>query len=226
LFLGRSGEIKNLRHSSVAIAFFTSNRSRERSAHKRRKKERSPMFTLTLKSLSLVSLSILLAACSGTTAPETAQSSSAVHANEPVADITGTYVFDLEHSEVAGPIKQDCALKANGDAAKQAACYNEVNEEAGREKIRFSKLPEGGRSLYTSFGVEPNKTEIVWLEVPLELASDGPGHVLAKVAGPANGPHAAQFGKSNINTLRIEVINAKSIAMTDPKKGRLVFNKE
>ena len=60
------------------------------------------------------------------------------------------------------------------------------------------------------------------------LGKEGPnqGHVLAKVAGKATGEHAEQFAKSSINQMRIDVIDAKTIAMNDPKKGRLVYTKE
>ena len=62
--------------------------------------------------------------------------------------------------------------------------------------------------------------------MPVELAADGPGRVLAKVRGAAKGDHASQFAKANVNVMRIEVVDARTIAMNDPKKGRLVFSKE
>ena len=36
----------------------------------------------------------------------------------------------------------------------------------------------------------------------------------------------AAFAKASINVMRIEVVDGRTIAMTDPKKGRLVYSKE
>ena len=62
--------------------------------------------------------------------------------------------------------------------------------------------------------------------MPVEIAADGPGHVLAKIVGKPNGEHADRFAKSGTTSMRIDVVDARTIAMTDPKKGRLVFSKE
>jgi len=192
------------------------------------------MKTSTIKSALLTSSILCLAgaafamqACSGAPSADTqGQNASAVHAaSEPAADLSGTWVFDIDSSEVAASFKDMCAKKSNGDATKQAACWNEIHEEAGHEKIRFTKSGDSGQSVWRSFGAFGAK-EIVFVEVPVDLAADGQGHVLAKVAGKATGEHAEQFAKSSINQMRIDVIDAKTIAMNDPKKGRLVYTKE
>jgi hypothetical protein len=92
------------------------------------------------------------------------------------------------------------------------------------EKIRFAK-DAAGHTVWTSFESD-GKQESVFVEVPVELAADGPGQVLAKVSGSPKGEHAAQFAKASINVMRIEVVDGRTIAMTDPKKGRLVYSKE
>jgi hypothetical protein len=179
---------------------------------------------VTLVTLALASTSLV--ACAGTAAPESSnQNASAVRKDEPAADLSGTWVFDLESSDVAGPFRQRCASQSAGNAAKQVACWNEISAEAKLEKIRFSKPAEGGRATWTSFAVD-GKSEVVFLELPVELAADGPGHVLAKVVGKPTGERADQFANANMNAMRIEVVDAHTIAMTDPKKGRLVFSKE
>lgn len=175
---------------------------------------------------SLVTLALVSVACAGTAAPESSnQSASAMRAGEQAADLSGTWAFDLESSEVAAPLHEKCASQSAGDATKQAACWKEISAEAKLEKIRFSKPSEGGRAIWTSFGVD-GKSEVVFVELPVELAADGPNHVLAKVVGKPTGEHAPQFAKSSMNAMRIEVVDAHTIAMTDPKKGRLVFSKE
>ena len=82
-----------------------------------------------------------------------------------------------------------------------------------------------GHSQWSSFASDP-KGEIMFLSVPVDLSADGPNRVIAKVAGEAKGKQAPQFAKSNINQVRIEVVDAHTIAMLDPKKGRLVYSKE
>jgi len=171
---------------------------------------------------------LLLGACASNATPETTDqhSSAVVQANAPAADITGTWVFDLEASDVAKPIREKCAAQANGDQAKQQACWSEISTEAKQEMIRFSK-PEGstGRAVWSSFA-ENGKNEVLFLEVPVDLSADGTGHVLAKIAGTPKGMQAEMFSKGSTNQMRIEVVETgKTIAMHDPKKGRLVYTK-
>ena len=130
----------------------------------------------------------------------------------------------LAASDVAAPLSERCAKSSNDDAAMAMACWSEIATQAAMEKIRFTK-DGSGHTVWTSFESD-GKQESVYVEVPLELAADGPGHVLAKVSGAPKGEHAAQFAKASINVMRIEVVDVRSIAMTDPKKGRLVYSKE
>lgn len=180
-----------------------------------------------LLSLGLLSLATVLGACASAPSDATlaASSSAASTASEArPSELAGTWGFVLAASDVAAPIRARCAKDSSGDATKAQACWNEVAAEAANEKIRFS-TDAAGHTVWTSFGSEGAK-EIVFVEVPVELAADGPGHVLAKVSGAPKGDHAAQFAKASVNVMRIEVVDARTIAMNDPKKGRLVFAKE
>ncbi len=186
---------------------------------------------LTLARLSLLSvatLSISLAACAGSTTNDAAlgssASSSTAAAAEPVTDLSGTWAFVLAASDVAAPIRERCAKSSNGDAAKSKACWSDIATQAAMEKIRFTK-DASGKTVWTSFESDGTK-ESVYVEVPVELAADGLGHVLAKVSGAPKGEQAASFAKASINVMRIEVVDDRTIAMTDPKKGRLVYSKE
>lgn len=168
-------------------------------------------------------------ACASNAVPETTDpNASAVRAAEPAADISGTWVFDLEASDVAAPIRAKCAAEAKGDNAKQAACWDEISAEAKQEMVRFSKI-ENGRATWSSFASDGNK-EVLFLEAPVSLSSDGTGHVLAKVAGPAKGQQAEMFAKSSTKQIRIDVVNEKApdmkIVINDPQKGRLVYSKQ
>ena len=158
------------------------------------------MKILSLGLLSLVSFA--LAACSG-----------AATTAEPAADLV-----------VAGPLRERCDKSSGGDAAKSKDCMFEIATQAAKEKIRFSR-DNAGHTVWTSFEADGGK-EVVYAQVPVELAADGPGRVLAKVAGAPSGEMAEKFTQSSTNQMRIEVVDARTIAMTDPKKGRLVYAKE
>jgi len=182
----------------------------------------------TTLSLAVLCSLFSLAACAGSTANDGSLASSSASSTaaqaEPAADLSGTWGFVLAASDVAAPLRERCAKSSNDDASKSKACFDEVDAQAKKEKIRFSK-DASGKTVWTSFETDGAK-ESVYVEVPVELASDGPGHVLAKVAGPPTGQHAASFAKASINAMRIEVVDARTIAMNDPKKGRLVYAKE
>jgi hypothetical protein len=183
---------------------------------------------LSLGVLSLAALSISLAACASSTANDTplgsSASSSTARKSEPAADLSGTWTFVLAASDVAAPIRDRCAKSSNNDEAKSKACWSEITTQAAMEKIRFAK-DAFGHTVWTSFESDGAK-ESIYVEVPVELTADGPGHVLAKVAGAPKGEQAAAFAKSSINVMRIEVVDGRTIAMNDPKKGRLVYSKE
>jgi hypothetical protein len=76
------------------------------------------------------------------------------------------------------------------------ACYAEAREEASHEKIRFTKV-ENGVTTYTAFDDEGGGKEKVW--VSMKVAPE---------------------------KLHVEVVDAKTLAITDPQKGRLVFTKQ
>ena len=175
---------------------------------------------------AVLGLSLLAAACASSSANDAtlgASASSATATRAEPAALTGTWAFAIGASDVAAPLRERCKQSSH-DATKVEACWSEIETEAAQEKIRFA-TDGAGHTVWTSFAKDGTK-ESVFVEVPVELASDGPGHVLAKVAGAPKGDRAAEFAKASINVMRIEVVDAKTIAMTDPKKGRLVFTKE
>jgi hypothetical protein len=173
-----------------------------------------------------VSLAACVFGCTANAVPEsTDHNSSAVRASEPTADISGTWMFDLDASDVAAPIREKCAAEAKGDTTKQTACWNEISAEAKQEMVRFSKIDQNGHAIWSSFASD-GKKEILFLEAPVNLSNDGSGHVLAKVAGPAKGQQAEMFAKSSTSQIRIDVVNDKVIVINDPKKGRLVYSKQ
>ena len=181
-----------------------------------------------MKTLSLGLFALVLVACSGAATPDTAggataTSTQASSADQP-AELAGTWGFVLASSDVAGPMRERCDQSSGGDAAKSKECMTEIATQAAKEKIRFSK-DSAGHTVWTSFETSGGK-ETVYVQVPVELAADGPGRVLAKVAGAPSGEMAEKFKQSSTNAMHIEVVDAHTIAMTDPRKGRLVYAKE
>jgi hypothetical protein len=180
----------------------------------------------TPSALGLLALASLLAACAS--APDAPGGSTATTAQattaDPAADLSGTWGFVLASSDVAGPVRERCDKSSGGDAAKAKECLAEITAQAAKEKIRFSK-DAAGHVVWTSFETDGGK-ELVYVQVPVELATDGPGRVLAKVAGTPQGEMAEKFKQSSTNAMVVEVVDARTIAMTDPRKGRLVYTKE
>jgi len=170
------------------------------------------------------------AGCASASGPDSLQSSAGstqgaqtAEASASAADLAGTWDFALAASDVAAPLREECARSSGGDAAKADACFGEIATQASKEKIRFAKAANG-TVVWTSFETD-GKTENVYVEVLLAIAADGPGHVLAKAAGAPKGPMAERFAKASPTAMRIELVDPRTIAMNDPKKGRLVYTK-
>lgn len=185
---------------------------------------------LSLGLLSLVSLSTLLAACASSSANDgtlgAASSQQSAAAAPAPAALSGTWVFALASSDVAKAVDEGCTAESGDDAALARACRDKIRTQSLREKIRFAQ-DESGHTVWTSFESDAgNANEKIYVAVPVELASDGPGHVLAKIAGTPKGEMAERFAARGPNVMRIELIDARTIAMVDPKKGRLVYTKE
>ena len=166
----------------------------------------------------LLSVLLLTTACaSSTSGTEDPTGKATQNVTTSAAALEGTYVFVLAQSDVAGPLKEQC----KGDAA----CWSEIENEAKTEKIAFVKGPND-QMTWRSFGVKEGKEEL-FLELPITLAADGPKAFIGSAAGPAKGAQAAKAAEQLAKTtMRIEIVDDKTIAMNDPKKGRLVFSKE
>jgi hypothetical protein len=180
--------------------------------------------------MSAVGCALVLAAsaCSAPT-PERSTSetsATALTGGDSAEALSGTWAFVLDASDVAAKVRAECTKKFATDAAKSAACYDEVKQEGATEKIRFSK-DASGRSLWTSFGQKGDKVEL-FLEIPVDLTSENAKSVLGKVAGAPRGMQAEDAAPHMpVGTImHFEIVDDSTIAMSDPHKGRLVFHKE
>lgn len=170
--------------------------------------------------LSFAAAAAFVACASSSGSDATARAAASSGRIEPHAALSGTWGFVLASSDVAKDVRERCAR----EHATSDACWNEIATEAAREKIRFT-TDASGHTSWRSFAQE-GAEEILFVEVPIELSEGDPGWVIAKVAGEAHGERAKKFATSGIDSMRIEVVDAKTIAMIDPTKGRLVFAKE
>ncbi|MCA9584441.1 MAG: hypothetical protein KC657_03700, partial [Myxococcales bacterium] len=68
-------------------------------------------------------------------------------------------------------------------------------------------------------------SEELYLEAPVELTSAGGNAIDARVAGEAAGSMAKAHALPVGTTLRFELVDSSTIALLDPKKGRLVYHR-
>jgi hypothetical protein len=161
----------------------------------------------------------VLAACASAAEPP----SSPVASPIDTLRAGGTFGFVLAESDPGKRLQAKCATDHPGDAAGAAACYDAVKVEADREGIRFS-LDAQGRLVWTSYGAEDGKP-VSYVEGPLEPSLDKDGSINAK---QLERPHGLQVDAKNFPVdavLRFQVIDADTVVMPDPHKGKLVFRR-
>ncbi len=160
-------------------------------------------------------------------AGETSEALSASSMTTPALDVLktgGTFVFALDESHPAQRFHDECNAESGGDAAKAGACYSHIQEEAGREGIRFATNADG-QLVWTSWVVSDGK-ELALLEVALAVTAEGDHVILGRPVGAARGTQAGSLPTAPNKLLRFEVPDATTVAMVDPDpaKGRLVFH--
>jgi hypothetical protein len=173
----------------------------------------------------LLSSVFVLAACgsAGNDASDATRSASPQDA--PTDAVTmmrtgGTFAFALDESDPASSFREGCKQSQPSDPA---ACYAHIRDQGAKEKISL-KL-DGTRVVFSSFGPEDDGVETVWIEVALDLAADGTRFVLGTPNGSFKGAWAEKLASRPRTALRFEMVDATTIAMIDPKKGRLVYHK-
>jgi hypothetical protein len=172
---------------------------------------------------------ISLVACSAseptssTTATGPAKTSSVAESasGSPVAALTsgGTYWFVFDESDIADAVKRDCAHRF-ADRSAADACVDRIRKAGDQEGFRLSGSDPTGL-VWSSFGVTGG-TEEVYLEVPLAVARVEGSLVEVHPIGPARGTRLPQAGRAP-QKLVFEVLDARTIAMVDADKGRMVF---
>jgi hypothetical protein len=135
----------------------------------------------------------------------------------------GTFMFSLDESDPSARFHEQCTSESGGDSAKAEACYAHVREVGSNEGMRFA--PDSDRHVvWTSFGREDGK-EVVYIEGPLAVAADGDHAVVTSFASAPRGPQLAGEKDWASQKIRIEMPDATTLVMRDPRKGKLVFHK-
>ncbi|HEY8091660.1 MAG TPA: hypothetical protein VIF09_27530 [Polyangiaceae bacterium] len=187
---------------------------------------------------SLFSAAVLvlsgLPACSASQGPDSTSlaTSTAAETATPAAGATsalellrqgGTFMFSLDESDPSVMQHERCASESGGDKAKADACYAHVRDVGSGEGMRFA-LDAGGRVVWTSFGHEDGK-EVVFVEAPLNVSADGEHAVLSSFAAAPKGPQLKDEKDWASAKIRIELPDATTMVMKDPRKGKLVFHR-
>jgi hypothetical protein len=160
---------------------------------------------------------------SATTAAATGKAASAIQSapGSPVSVLTsgGTFWFVLDESPgVAASVREECA-KGSADPGSVAKCVDRIRQEGDKEGFRFSGS-DPARLVWTSFGVGSGAEE-VFLEVPLAVTAVDRGRVEMRATGAPSGSRVPP--KADALPFAFEVVDANTIAMVDPDRGRMVF---
>ena len=138
--------------------------------------------------------------------------------------VTGgsTFMFSLDDSADAKKMHGDDCAKKSKKQDKVDACMKDVAATAAKEGIRFEK-DDKGAWWYVSFGADAKGKEVVHNKIAFKITKEEDGKL-------TTAPEGKDAGKSPMKTLPKEVVvevpDENTIAMTDPKKGRLVFKKK
>jgi hypothetical protein len=162
---------------------------------------------------------LVLVACASAAEPASAPTASPID----TLRAGGTFAFVLDESDPGTRLHAKCDAEHAGDAPGAAACYDAIRQIAAREGIRFS-LDAAGRLVWTSYGAEEGKP-VSYVEVPVEASLDKDGTVAAKQVERPRGLQvdAKEFPVDAV--LRFQVVDADTVVMPDPHKGRLVFRR-
>ncbi len=183
----------------------------------------SSRHTLAVALVTTVATTLVLAACASSPESQPAVAVASTSADTAAVELSGAYPFVLVESDVYAGLKSKCAAESAGDAAKAQACVAAVAAEAAKEGVRFEKDAQG-RVTWISYGDDEGKP-VVYHQVPIALTSDGAKGATGRTLGPATGVHAQKRPIVEGTVMRFELVDAQTLAMNDPKKGRLVFRR-
>jgi hypothetical protein len=169
----------------------------------------------TMKAIATLALSVSVLACVACGQTPAAQSASLTGASVG-AELSGDFGFALSESDVGAAVAKDCAAKTKSATARDA-CVAEVADEAKTEGFRFSPAGDNKVQFASYSGAE------VVLSGVLSLSPAGKDSYVATPVGALSGPQAAHMPKG---ALTLKILAPGKIALSDPQKGTLVYNKK
>ena len=134
----------------------------------------------------------------------------------------GTFMFSLDDSADAKKMQMDDCSKKSKKQDKIDACMKDVSSTAAKEGMRFEKDDKGGW-WWVSFGQDAKGKEVVYNKVAFKIAKEEDGKLTVTPDGKDLGTRPM---KTMPKEVVVEVPDENTLAMTDPKKGRLVFKKK
>lgn len=134
-----------------------------------------------------------------------------------------------ESSEVLAKVTAGCTAEGKGDAAAAEACVARIEAQGANEGIRFEKA--GDVWTWVSFGKKADGTEEVFLKGPVALTDTPDGKLTMKATAKPEGMQAAKMPPEMLDKMMqmempLEVVDAATVAMTAPDKGRMVYRKK
>ena len=142
-------------------------------------------------------------------------------AKEIVTAAGAEFMFSLADSADAKKlVDEDCGKKAKKDDKKLEACKKDADLAASVEGIRFEQVKD--EWWWISFGREKDK-EVIFNKVKFKIANESNDKLTLTPEGKDEGKRAM---KTLPKEMVIEVPDESTVAMSDPKKGRLVFKKK
>jgi hypothetical protein len=165
---------------------------------------------------SWIAPALLMTCLGGCNAPDTETDAPALgQAAEAMSTLRagGEYFFVFDESaQVKARVTADCERDHAGRRADVEACVDRIRQVGATEGFRIVREP-GDKLRWVSFGLE-NGEEAIYKQMGFEIAD-----VRSNVV------HARPTEKAPFEAVTFEVVDGKTIAMQDSRKGRLVFRK-
>jgi type IV secretory pathway VirB10-like protein len=131
-----------------------------------------------------------------------------------------TFLFSLADSpDAMKAVTETCGKKKKDEDKKK--CEDEAKASAAEEGIRFEKGEKDGTWVWVSFGKEKDK-EVVFNKITIKDPKFEDKKVTFTMTGKDSGKRAMKFKEGDASPVT-ELVDDTTVAMMDPKKGRLVF---
>ncbi len=139
------------------------------------------------------------------------------------------FMFSLEGSaQRLAAVTAKCGAEQGSDSDKMQGCIDKVKAAAANEGFRF-EARDDDKWTWISHGRAADGSEEVFIKAVVALQESPADRLVVKVAGEVSGkqwdamPDKAKAAMKDVS-ISIIVVDATTVAMDSPKKGRLVYN--